>query len=293
MTYCNLVFLSLATLTIGCLAPPTEPAAPAAPPPATAAKPAAADPAPIAGLGYQLILNEEFDGPAGTPADARNWSFWAPGVRKSGFNVEDACRLDGQGHLAITVRQGQGRTETGGVTTFRKFAATHGYWECRCQLQTQEGFWSAFWIQTPTMAKPVGDPATAGTEIDVMEYLATRKPNVVLHTLHWDGYGATHKTAHAEKTVPGLGQGFHTFAVRWDAAGYVFYTDGVETGRIAQAASSRPQHIILSCEVNGWGGKIENAKLPDRFVVDWVRVWQTPAEQLADRRRQAQGEAKK
>ena len=282
----KLAFLAIIPVWVAaCLAEPDgASAAPVRPAAAKPADPKAAipEPAPIAGKGYQLILNDEFDGKLGEAADSRFWSPWAPGTRKSAFNVEDTSRLDGQGHLAITVRQGQGRIEAGGITSQKKFAATHGYFECRCQLQTQEGFWSAFWIQTPSMGKPLGDPATAGAEIDVMEYLATKKPDIVLHTLHWDGYGKDHKVAHAEKKITGLGKGFHTFAVRWDATGYVFYTDGVETGRIAQAPSCRPQHLILSCEVNGWAGKIENAKLPEAFLVDWVRVWQTPAEQQAD-----------
>ena len=34
-----------------------------------------------------------------------------------------------------------------------------------------------------------------------------------------------------------------------------------------------PLDIKLSDEVGDWGGKITDAKLPDRFLVDYVRVY--------------------
>ena len=49
--------------------------------------------------------------------------------------------------------------------------------------------------------------------------------------------------------------------------------------------SNRPQFLILSCEVEKWCGKIEEAVLPDAFTIDHVRVWQTPAQIAADAKR--------
>jgi len=37
-------------------------------------------------------------------------------------------------------------------------------------------------------------------------------------------------------------------------------------------------HIKLSDEVGPWGGKISAAKLPDCFVVDYVRVYDLVSE---------------
>jgi hypothetical protein len=34
-----------------------------------------------------------------------------------------------------------------------------------------------------------------------------------------------------------------------------------------------PLYIKLSDEVGPWGGRIAEAKLPDRFLVDYVRVY--------------------
>ena len=34
-----------------------------------------------------------------------------------------------------------------------------------------------------------------------------------------------------------------------------------------------PEYILLSDEIGKWGGDIEKAKLPDEFLVDYVRVY--------------------
>ncbi len=250
-------------------------------------------PAPLAGAGYELVFSEDFEGAAGAPADPRKWVDWTPGKRKDGWNVPECARLDGKGHLAIVTRrgvdeQGKVRWETGGVWTKGKVELTHGYFEVRCRQITQPGHWSAFWITSSTIGKPIGDPANAGVEIDVMEYLATVHKDESLHTLHWDGYAKEHKVAHVKRKIPGLGEGWHTYGVKWDESGYTFFTDGEQTGFIKEPVSMRPQYMLLTCEVGAWGGDIRKAKLPDTFLVDSVRVWQTPAQRKADARRATQ-----
>jgi beta-glucanase (GH16 family) len=241
-------------------------------------------PGPIRGQNYQLVFQDNFDGPSGVPASKTRWSSWATGPRKDAFNVPDACHFDGQGHLVIEVRRNNGRIETGGITSQKKFEATHGYFECRCKVLNAPGAWSAFWVQSPTIGKPLGDAATAGVEMDVMEYFPGTGQNKAMSTAHWDGYDDLHhKKENIEKKIPGIADGFHTFAMKWDEAGYVFYIDSVESGRWKGVpVSNRPEYLILSCEVQKWSGKIEPAKLPASFVVDYVRVWQTPAQIKAD-----------
>jgi beta-glucanase (GH16 family) len=258
---------------------------------ATGGKPDAAPPLPpaIAGKDYRLVFEETFDGPAGSRPSEERWADWRPGPRKDGFNVPEACRLDGKGNLIITVTRKDGRIEAGGIQTLGKFQATHGYYECRAKLLNAPGAWSAFWLQSPTIGKPVGDPVKAGVELDVIEFFPghPRIGKQARHTVHWDGYDKTHhKTAHVHKEMPGLAAEFRTFAMKWDEEGYVFYIDGKETGRLTEAPiSKRPQYMILSCETAKWSGDIGTAKLPAAFAVDHVRVWQTPAQIEADVRR--------
>lgn len=249
-------------------------------------------PAPLKGQDYQLVFEDTFDGPAGAKADATRWSDWHLGKRKDAFNMADTCKLDGKGNLVIEVRRGaDGRIETGGIQTNKKFNATHGYYECRCKVLEVTGAWSAFWLQSPTIGKPLGDAVTAGVEIDIFEYFpGSRKGNgkdLVQHNAHWDGYTKeTHKKEHVEKKIPGLAAEFRTFAVKWDENGYIFYVDGVESGRWKDTPiSNRPEYLILSCEVQAWNGDISTATLPAHFMIDHVRAWQTPTQIEADAKR--------
>ncbi|MFW6162622.1 MAG: glycoside hydrolase family 16 protein [Planctomycetota bacterium] len=217
----------------------------------------------------RLVWSDEFDG---TELDRTKWSYRGLGSRKGGVNVKDAVTLDGKGHLVITTSKAGDKYHTGMIGTQGKFERAFGYWECRVKFQTQVGHWSAFWLQTPTMGKHIGDPARGGTEIDIFEYLRKRGDRVQ-HTLHWDGYGKHHKSAGKVVAVQGLTEGWHTVGLEWTREGYVFYVDGRETWRTSKGVSQRPEYIILSCEVGSWAGDIAKASLPDSALFDYVRVY--------------------
>ena len=75
-------------------------------------------------------------------------------------------------------------------------------------------------------------------------------------------------------TVSGVMEGWHTFALLWKADEYVVYVDGKETWRTkAGGVCQVPLYIQLSDEIGDWGGDITKANLPDRFLVDYVRVY--------------------
>ena len=216
-----------------------------------------------------LIWSDEFDG---AELDTTKWSYRQLGPRKGGVNVKEAVRLDGQGHLAITTTKAGDKYHTGMIGTEGKFEHAFGYWECRVKLQASIGHWSAFWLQSPTLGKPVGDVAKAGTEIDIFEFLRKRGDKIQ-HTLHWDGYGKDHQSEGKVADVAGLTKGWHTVGLEWTKSEYVFYVDGKETWRTAKGVSHRPEYIILSLEVGPWAGDIAKATLPDSALFDYVRVY--------------------
>jgi len=222
-----------------------------------------------------FVWCDEFDG---ATLDMAKWNYRGLGPRKGGVNVKEAVTLDGKGHLAIATSKVGGKYHTGMIGTQGKFERAFGYWECRVKLQTAIGHWSAFWLQSPTYGKPVGEVATAGTEIDIFEFLRKRGDKMQ-HTLHWDGYGKAHKSQGKVIDVPGLGEGWHTVGFEWTKSEYVFYVDGKETWRTDKGVSHRPEYIILSLEVGSWAGDIAKATLPDSAVFDYVRVYrQRPAQ---------------
>jgi beta-glucanase (GH16 family) len=147
--------------------------------------------------------------------------------------------------------------------------------------------WSAFWIQTPTFGKPPGDPASAGTEIDVVEHRAMDRQGKKLagqaqHTVHWVGLDKrTQSKAHLTDDL-GLDHGFHTIGVEWTETEYRFYVDDKLTWTAPAPVSKRNQYIILSSEVknDAWAGKIpakgygSREISTTRLVADYVRFYE-------------------
>jgi beta-glucanase (GH16 family) len=117
-----------------------------------------------------------------------------------------------------------------------------------------------------------GDPAANGAEIDIFEY-HRRTPGIIYHTVHWGGYGDGHRQEGTEIPVRGIDTGFHTFGLEWTPAEYIFYVDGWETSRTSTAVSRRPQYMILSTELTGWGGDPAQSIFPDAVLFDYVRVF--------------------
>ena len=223
--------------------------------------------------GYELYWSDEFEGKV---LDFEKWDYRGLGPRRDAFNVKDAVSLDGEGHLVLTTIRVEDKYHTAMIGTQGKFETAFGYFECRVKLQTQIGHWSAFWLQSPTLGESIGDPGKAGAEIDIFEYLRNRGDKIQ-HTLHWDGYGKSHKSAQKIAEIPGLSHGWHTVGFLWMPTHYVFYMDGRETWRTNKGVSHRPQYIILSLEVGKWAGDISKAELPDHFYVDYVRVYKEVA----------------
>ena len=68
--------------------------------------------------------------------------------------------------------------------------------------------------------------------------------------------------------------GFRTFGLWWKSDEYVFYVDGKETWRSkAGGVCQVPEYMLLSDEIGNWAGDIAKARLPDQFLVDYVRVY--------------------
>ncbi len=227
--------------------------------------------------GYKLVWADEFDG---TTLDMAKWGYRQLGPRRDAVSVKDTVTLDGKGTLLLTTRRSGDKFHTAMIGTQGKFETTFGYFECRVQLQKQLGHWSAFWLQSPSMGKEIGNPAKSGTEIDIFEYLV-KYGEKILHNLHWDGYGEDHKRAGTKVAIPGLSEGWHTVGLLWTAEEYVFYVDGKETWRTNEGISKRSEYMILSLEVGKWAKNIADAKLPDSFLVDYVRVYKPDADSRA------------
>jgi beta-glucanase (GH16 family) len=246
-----------------------------------------------------LTWSNEFNG---TILDHTRWTYRASGPRFDGIDTPDAVSV-GNGVLTIKTYTEAGQHFTGMIGTQKfglmGFEQTYGYFEARVKFNNLPGQWSAFWLQSPTLGSPVGDPATAGVEMDVAEHRArcvaapsptppeTCAPdndisNRIQQALIWDGYGADSKAAvKLSDPLPGLGNGsWHTWALRWTPTELTFYYDGAATWSVTDPIARRSQFMILSSDVGqffagaipaaGYGSR-EASTTTTQF--DYVRVW--------------------
>ena len=216
-----------------------------------------------------FIWSDEFDG---TSLDSSKWSYRFLGPRRDGINAKEAVSHHPKpNHNNKTFKQND-KYFTGMIGTQGKFEHTYGYWDCRMQFQKQIGHWSAFWLQSPTYGKIIGDAKSSGAEIDIIEFLVNTK-HLLRHNIHWDGYKEHHKHVGEKLNFQGLDKGFHLIGLEWTEEEYIFYVDGKETWRTNKGISHRQQYIILSLEVGKWADDISKATLPDSMIVDYVRVF--------------------
>ena len=251
---------------------------------------------------WKLAWADEFDG---TELDRTKWDYRTSMMgKKHPAWTEDGVVLDGKSNAVFTLTKDKdgnpvsSQLQTGYnfmdepvvPTTFggdqlqwnigklheNKFTHGYGYYECRCRLQQKEGWWSAFWIQSPTIGASL-DPMDSGVEIDVMESFFPGK--IVRHNVFTGGYGLDMKRS-CEGSSPEVDETeFHRFGLLWDETGYTFYIDGKEDGKITDKITSKPEFILISTEVHGYR---RESHLPikeafenqgDTFLVDYVRVF--------------------
>ncbi len=255
---------------------------------------------------WKLVWNDEFDG---TQLDKTKWDFRTHmmGKRHRTWIEDEGIELDGKSNVIFKCIEKDGeicscQLQTGynymdaphkddgdcwggglvwpiGKFKKHKFLHGHGYYECRCKLQKKEGWWSAFWVQSPTIGC-CDDTEIAGVEIDIMESFKPGK--IAKHNVIYNGYGDDY----AEVRV-GLGEDapvldtseWHTFGLLWDETGYTYYIDGKEDGHADGPMTHREEFIIISTEVKGYRSKERRASdaarlaVGDEFIVDYVRVF--------------------
>lgn len=278
----------------GLFSPPAvEPAQPTIIPPPE-------NPAIIRMEDFSLVWSDEFDGSA---PDSSKWTGFRCGadrsvVRQGGWwNTDLAEVKDGKLNIATRYyadgyKGGKAGWYSCGLCTDGLFEQTYGYFETRCVLPKGTGMWAAFWMLPHDFSNTVGGGGADGAEIDVFEspnyhYKLSDNVNVVTSNLHIDGYGKEEQskcvaTPFIEDNDPY--ETFNTYGVEWNEKEYIFYINGVETGRSDFGGTSRvPEYLLLTAEVGGkngaagksWAGDaLDPDARPTDLIVDYVRVYQ-------------------
>jgi beta-glucanase (GH16 family) len=257
----------------GTPAPPTVPSGP---------------PQSLPPAGYALVFEDQFGGVA---LDRTRWAA-ANEPRRDAVSTPDAVTVSG-GILTVTTYTSGGVHRTGFLTTQGLFQARYGYFEARIRFNDSPGSWCSFWLASPTIGTPLGDPGTAGVEIDVVEHRVTDDggwtalADMVALNLNWDGYDENRKNDQRVVALPDGSRvqgAWHTYGVLWTPTGYTFYVDAKPLWSPAGPVSNRPQDLRLTCEVEdaSWAGYVppggygSRASSVTRMEVDWVRAWQAP-----------------
>ena len=251
---------------------------------------------------WNLVWQDEFDGPAGTAPDPAYWDYDLGGSGWGNDELEyytarpENVSLDGHGSLAITARKEayQGRSYTSArINTRGKFEQGLGRWEARIRVPSGMGIWPAYWLLGANYPQ-VGWPACG--EIDIME-VRGQAPGVVNATLHATGYsgggGLTDQytcqappacaTPPCAPTCP-FSDDFHVYAVEVEASRIRFEVDGavyqeVRRELLPRNASwpfDRPFFLILNVAVGGGyvGAPDVTTVFPQTMLVDYVRYYQ-------------------
>ena len=244
---------------------------PAALPSATfsTARETAGEPAAIAGQGYSVVMDEEFD--SLTPAWGSLW--WQPDSPPNSTYVQD-------GVLNLVSRRAQGYQDISLSTESAKSSGRwrQGYFEARMRWTKGAGAWPAFWLSSYAHSQGIDCPPM-NAELDIFEGQGT-EPTVYYGTLHKDtnslcGVSDETNDGYQMGSID-LTAGFHTYAALWTTADVIWYLDGVEVTRTPTYVSTdQEMYIILQMWTGGWTSGT-NATTPDelRTEVDWVRVWQ-------------------
>lgn len=254
------------------------------------------------GKEWKMVWNDEFDG---TELDRTKWDYrlCMMGRRHEAW-TDKGVALDGKGNCVFTLMEEDGRPvssqlQTGynymdepvvktkfgeeavqwniGKLKESKYLHSRGYYECRCKLQSKEGWWSAFWLQSPVIGASL-DPADTGVEIDIME--SFHPGEVHTHNLFTGGYGLDMQRRHVGGEWYTDCEEYHRFGLLWDETGYTFFVDGKEDGHISEFITARPNFILISTEPKGYRHDNHTptaearAAIGDQFIVDYVRVFE-------------------
>ena len=256
---------------------------------------------------WELVWSDEFDSADGLDLDKWNIEEWPAGKvndenqaytsRPSNVRVEDGMLvLEAHKEAFDNAEYTSGRIQSSGKGDF-----LYGRFEIRAKLPRGQGTWPAIWMlpSNPftyaTTCEEDEDWQGSSTcdawpnsgEIDIMEHVGYQM-NHVHGTVHTKAYyWVKWEQRKGRILVPDVADDFHVYALEWSPEKIdVFMDDTLYFTYINEQKGweewpfDQPFHVILNIAVGGvWGragGPIDDTIFPQRMLVDYVRVYQTP-----------------
>ena len=175
------------------------------------------------------------------------------------------------------------------LITLHRAAWRYGRIEMRAKLPAGEGVWPAFWAMG-TNRTDRGWPACG--EIDIMEFIG-REPDLVHGTVHFAAPGGGgHLSNGGKLQTERPSDDFHVYAIEWSADRIDFFFDDRkyhsfpidEAGAGPDNPFRKPHYLLVNLALGGtWGGKLDDTILPQRYLIDYIRVYSAEAATSPDR----------
>lgn len=250
-----------------------------------------------------MVWHDEFNG---NRLDKAAWNIvvWPPRT----VNDEDQAytgrpanlRVE-NGHLVIEAKRedyGEARYTSARINTLDKENFRYGRIEVRARLPRGQGTWPAIWmlpvdpyVHATTCDKgsrwqgsSTCDAWPNSGEIDIMEHVGYQ-PGHIHATVHTEAYNWSNWQQRKGRILVGdpFDQ-YHTYAIEWRPSRIDMFVDGSVYFSYTNDGSGwrawpfdRPFYLILNLAVGGmWGragGPIDDEVLPQRLMVDYVRVY--------------------
>ena len=249
--------------------------------------------------GYQLVWADEFNNNGGPDTSA--WRYEVGFVRNEEtqwYQEENAFCRDGL--LVIEARhelkanpnydensrdwrkaRKQIEFTSSSLNTRGMHQWKYGRFLMRGRIDISPGMWPAWWTLGVNGRWP------ANGEIDIMEYYRKR----LLANVACAGPDSKAEWYSNTFSTDSLGgkewaSKFHVWRMDWDEDAISLYVDDVMLNKVALAAAvnkdgsgknpfSQPHYMLLNLAMGGAnGGSLEDTKFPNRFEVDYVRVYQ-------------------
>ena len=243
---------------------------------------------------WTLVWSDEFqyDG----PPNSDKWTYERGYIRNDELQYytdrPENVRTEDQEYLVIEARRdsavvdGEVREVTSAsLTTRGKQAWQYGKVEIRAQVPVGLGTWPALWM----LGENIGEvPWPRCGEIDMMEHVGYN-PDTVFTTIHTQAYNHTIGTQKIAATyLPTADDAFHTYGIEWNEQKIDFLIDSTQVFTVEKQPSDteaewpfdQPFFLIINFAFGGgWGGLqgVDKASLPQRYVIDYVRIYQREA----------------
>lgn len=253
--------------------------------------------------GYRLVWADEFER-EGRPDPAR-WSFENGFVRNgeiqwyqpdNAFVEEGLMVIEARRERRANPRFGDPAEKpefrqrkfvnftSASLTTRGLHSWQYGRFEIRARITAEQGLWPALWFVGAKGKWP------ASGEIDLMEYY----DHSILGNFAWASANPGKPVWKGAKIPlaritndPDWDKQFHLWVMDWDESQIGLYLDGrlinrINLDKVRNADGSgianpfrQPHYMIINLALGGQnGGSLKDTRMPARFEVDYVRIYQ-------------------